>query len=156
MPPQPARSAARAVTDDAAIAAAVRRDGLTLAQAAARFGISRKRAGLIRVTHQGPPVRTDAITASAAAAILGITPGWLIQGAAYRTLTVRRTPGGHRRYVRGEVEDLARTRAAAREARSLQRNKRMDTTSDPAAPGNDIPFGDRGGATPRTAPTAAP
>jgi transposase-like protein len=95
--------------DVPAVLAAVTRDGGTLAEAAANFGISQQTVQRIRDSHQRPPARTDLIAPREAARILGLPTRELTGKDDFWPLTIRRTPGGHRRYLRGEIQDLART-----------------------------------------------
>jgi transposase-like protein len=101
--------------DVPAVLAAVTRDGVTLAEAATTFGISPQTVERIRDSHPLPPARTDLITPREAARILGLPSRDLKYKDDIWQLTIRRTPGGHRRYLRGEIEDLARRLADQRD-----------------------------------------
>jgi excisionase family DNA binding protein len=92
----------------AAVLAALNQEGQTIAGTAAAFGISRQTVERIRDSFPVPPAREDLITQCKAARILGTSSAELARKQEFWQLTVRRTPGGHRRYVRGDIEDLAR------------------------------------------------
>ena len=62
-----------------------------------------------------PPAREDLIARGKAARILAIPFAELTRKEEFWQLTVHRTSGGHRRYVRGEIEDLARRLAGERD-----------------------------------------
>jgi transposase-like protein len=91
-----------------AVLAAITREGRTIADTATAFGISRQTVERIRDSYPVPPAREDLIARGKAMHILGIPSAELARKQDLWQLTVHRTPEGHRRYVRGEIEDLAR------------------------------------------------
>jgi hypothetical protein len=84
---------------------ALRRDGFSNTDAAARLGTSAQT--VARINARQPPSRADAITPGEAARILGTSIDILHRHATARHLTVLRTSGGQRRHRRGEIQDLA-------------------------------------------------
>jgi transposase-like protein len=92
----------------AAVLVAVTREGKTLADTATAFGISRQTVKRIRDSCPEPPAREDLIARGEAARILGIPSAGLARKEEFWQLTVHRTSGSRRRYIRGEIEDLAR------------------------------------------------
>jgi predicted DNA-binding protein (UPF0251 family) len=108
VPRRPRRRPRFAGINVPAVLAALTREGQTIAGTAAAFGISGQTVERIRDSYPVPPAREDLIAPGQAAAILGIPSRKLARKEDFWQLTVRRTSGGHRRYVRGEIEDLAR------------------------------------------------
>lgn len=92
---------------DTAVLAARTRDGLTVAETAVKFGINPTTVRRIMARHPAAPDPADLIPAGPAAAILGIPRARLEASARAWGIEVHRTPGGHRRYRRGQITDAA-------------------------------------------------
>ena len=105
---RPPHTRKEAGIDEAAVVASRVRNGLTGAETAATFGISPQTVRRIMARHQSPaPSPADLITASKAAAILGIHRRQVPGSARTWGIEIHRTSGGHRRYRRGQITDAA-------------------------------------------------
>ena len=93
--------------DVKAVVAARTRDGLTIQQAAGKFGISAATVRRIMQQHRPAPHPADLIPAREAAALLGITPKQLRTAAETRGIEAQNTPGGNRLYRRGQITAVA-------------------------------------------------